>query len=114
MEGDLTFFDINVNVSSESNITCHWYQKPTDTEIILNFRSCAPLQHKKNVMQGTVHRVFNATPNWLAFDEALNRNKTCWTKNQYPEECSSKTVNQTLEKVVKGDRDQLRRTPKEP
>ena len=58
MEGDLAFPDINVNVSSKSIITCHWYQKTTDTGIILNFCSCAPLQHKKNVIQGTVHRVF--------------------------------------------------------
>ena len=26
MEGHLAFLDINVNVSSKSNITCHWYQ----------------------------------------------------------------------------------------
>ena len=63
MEGNLAFLDINVIVSSKSIINCHWYQKPTDTGIILNLRSCAPLQHKKNVIQGTVHRVFNATYN---------------------------------------------------
>ena len=54
MEGNLAFLDINVNVSSKIKITCHWYQKPTDTGIILNFRSSAPLQHKKNAIQGTV------------------------------------------------------------
>ena len=37
IEENLAFLDINVNVSSKSNITCHWYQKPTDTGIILNF-----------------------------------------------------------------------------
>ena len=113
MDGGLAFLDINVNVSSKNNITSHWYQKPTDTGIILNFRSCAPLQHKKNVIQGTVHRVFNATSNWLAFDQALEKNKSCWTKNQYPEEWSSKIVNQTLEKIISGGKDQLRTTPKE-
>ena len=112
MDGGLAFLDINVNVSSKNNITCHWYQKPTDTGIILNFRSCAPLQHKKNVIQGTVHRVFNATSNWLAFDQALEKNKSCWTKNQYPEEWSSKIVYQTLEKIISGGKDQLRTTPK--
>ena len=63
MEGNLAFLQINVNVSSKSKVTCHWYQKPTDIEIKLNFRSCASLQHKQNVIQGTVHRVFNATSN---------------------------------------------------
>ena len=113
MEGDLAFLDINVNVSSKSNITCHWYQKPTDTGIIPNFRSCAPLHHKKNAIQRTVQRVFNATSNWLPFDQALEKNKTCWTKNQYPEEWSSKIVNQTLEKIISGGKDQLRTTPKQ-
>ena len=81
-EGDLGFLDININVSSESNITCHWYQKSMDTGIILNFRSCAPLHHKNNVVRETVHRVFNLTSNWLAFDQALEKIKTCGTKNQ--------------------------------
>ena len=59
MEENLAFLDINVNVSSKSNITCHGYQKPTDTGVIMNFPSRAPLQHKKNLIQGTVHSVFN-------------------------------------------------------
>ena len=113
MEGNMAFLDIIVNVSSKSNITCHWYQKPTDTGIILNFRSCAPLQHKKNVIQGTVYRNFNATSSWFAFDQALQLNKTCWIKNQYPEDWSSKIVNQTLEKIISGGKDQFRTTSKE-
>ena len=112
MEENLAFLEINVNMSSKSNITCHWYQKPTDTGMLLNFRRCAPLQHKKNGIQGTVHRAFNATSNWLAFNEALEKNKTCWTKNQYPEDWSSKIVNQTLEKIISGGKDELRTTPK--
>ena len=113
MKGDLAFLDANVNVSSKSNITCQWYQRPTDTGIILNFRICAPLQHKKNVIQGTVDGVFNATSNWLAFDQALEKNKTCWTKNQYPEEWPSKIVNQTQGKIISGGKDQLKTGPKE-
>ena len=108
MEGDLAFLDINVNLSRKSNIACHCYQQSTDTRIIMKFCSCAPLQHKKNVIQGTVHRVFNATFSCLAFDQALEKIKTCWIKNQYPEEWSSKIVNQTLEKIISGGKDQLR------
>ena len=43
----------------------------------------------------------------------LKRTKNCWTKNQYPEEWSSKIVNQTLEKIISGGKDQLRTKPKE-
>ena len=113
MEVNLAFLDINAKVGSKSNITCHWYQKPTDTGVILNFRSCAPLQHKTIVIQRTVHKDFNATSNWLAFDQALEKNKTCWTKNHYPEDCSSKIVNQNLEKIISRGEDQMRPTPKE-
>ena len=31
------------------------------------------------MIRGTVRRVFNATSNWLTFDQALERNKTCRT-----------------------------------
>ena len=112
MERDLAFLDINVNVGSKSKITCHWYQKPTDTGIVLNFCNCSPLQLKKNVIQGTVHRVFNATSKWLAFDQAFEKNKTYWTKDQYPEEWFSKMMNQTLKKIISGGKDQLKATPK--
>ena len=49
---------------------------------------------------------------WLAFDQALEKDKHCWTKNQYPEDWSSIIVNQTLEKIISGGKDQLRTTPK--
>ena len=73
-------------IKNKKNISCQWYKTQTHTEIIRNFCSCAPLKHKINVIQGTVLRVFNATSNWLAFVQALEENKFCWTKNQYPEE----------------------------
>ena len=41
MEGDLAFLHINVNLSSENKITCHWYQKRNDTGIKLNFHRSA-------------------------------------------------------------------------
>ena len=65
------------------------------------------------MIEGTVHRVFKAKSIWVAFDHALEKNKTCWTKNQYPEDWSSKIVNHTLEKTISGGKDQLRTTPKE-
>ena len=58
--GDLAFLDLNINLNEDRKIGYHWYQKSTDTGIILNFRSCAPLQHKRNVIQGTVHRISNS------------------------------------------------------
>ena len=48
--GNLAFLDLNVNVGSGKTVTCGWYQKPTDTGTILNYRGCAPLQYKRNVV----------------------------------------------------------------
>ena len=42
--GYLAFLDLNINVDSGKKVTCGWYQKPTDTGTILNFRCCALLQ----------------------------------------------------------------------
>ena len=98
--GDLAFLDLNINLNEDRKISCHWYQNSADTGIILNFRSCAPLQHKRNVIQGTVHRIFNATSDCQSFDVALEKNQEIWTENQYPTEWSSSIVNETLDKIV--------------
>ena len=97
---DLAFLDLNMNINEDRKISCYWYQKSTDTGIILNFRSCAPLQHKKNVIQVTVHRIFNATSDWECFDVALKKNRKIWTENQYQTEWSSSIVNEKLDKTV--------------
>ena len=89
----LAFLDLNIKLNEERKISCHWYQKSTDTGLILNFRSCAPLQHSRNVIQGTVHRNFNATSDWQSFDVALKKNQEIWNENQYPTEWSSSIVN---------------------
>ena len=40
--GNLAFLDLKVSIDESRKIECGWYQKPTDTGTILNFRSCAP------------------------------------------------------------------------
>ena len=71
--GNLAFLDLNDNVDSGKKVTCGWYQKPTDTGTILIFRGCASLQYKRNVFEGTVHRVFRSTSTWENFDQALEK-----------------------------------------
>ena len=52
------------------------------------------------MIQGTVHRVFNATSGWQSFDVALKKNRKIWTQNQYPTEWSSSIANKTFDKIV--------------
>ena len=72
---ELAFLDMTVHVDTNRKTTCKWYQKPTDTDTTLNFRSFVPLQHKKNIIEGTVHRLLRCTSDWKSFDEALKINE---------------------------------------
>ena len=42
-KGNLMFLDLNIIVSQGRRVICSWYQKPTDTGTILNYRICAQL-----------------------------------------------------------------------
>ena len=96
-EGNLPFLDLNIKVSQGRLVTCSWYQKPTDTGTILYYRSCAPTQYKRSVIQGTVHRVFRSTSSWEQFDKAMETNRAQWLTNQYPENWSAKVASDLVQ-----------------
>ena len=73
--GNLAFLDMNININDCKEINYEWYEKPTDTGVVLNFRSCARIQHKKNTVEGNVHRVFRSTSIWQNVDKALRKMK---------------------------------------
>ena len=83
-KGNLSFSDMNVNVNSSKEINCEWYKKPSKTGVLLNFRGCAPIHHKKNIFEGTVHGVSGSTSTLRNFEQALKKNVRIWLKNKYP------------------------------
>ena len=100
---------MSINVQTEENFVCTWYQKPSDTGTILNYRSCVPLQHKKSKIQGTIHRLFRATSNWEAFHEVLTKNEEIWERNQYPRHWVGNIVKDTINQLrMKEQRKNLR------
>ena len=98
-KNSLPFLDLSINVQPEGNIFCTWYQKQSDTGTILNYRICAPLQHKKSIIQGTIHRLFRATSNWEALYEALTKNEEVWDRNQYPRHWVGNIVKDTINQL---------------
>ena len=60
-----------IKLSKDKGKLCNWYQIPTDTETILNYRSCAPNQDKRIVIKRTVHIVFISTSNRKQIDKAM-------------------------------------------
>ena len=92
--GTLAFLDLQISIDKSRKISCGWYQKPTDTGTILSFRSCAPLQNKRSVIEGTVHRVFRSTSTWEEYDKAMKiisegKNKKYLAEKKKPCEYSS-------------------------
>ena len=57
----MAFLEIIKNVDGNKKVKCVWYQKPKDTGTLLNVRSCAPLQYKLNIIEGTVQMIFRGT-----------------------------------------------------
>ena len=60
---------------SGRTISTEWYSKPTDTGLTLGFHACAPKKYKRNIVQGTVHRIDHSTSTWEAFDKGLRKAK---------------------------------------
>ena len=56
-------------------------------------------QHKKSIIQGTIHRLFRATSKWEAFHEALTKNEEIWERNQYPRHWVRNIVKDTINKL---------------
>ena len=89
----LPFLDISINVQPEGTV---FLQKPSDTGTVLNYCSCAPLQHKESIIQGTIHSMFCATSSWEAFHEALTKNEEIWDCNQYSRHWVGNIVKDTI------------------
>ena len=98
--GNLAFLGLQISIDKSRKISCGWYQKPTDTGTILNFRSCAPLQYKRSVIEGTVHWVFRSTSTWEEYDKAMKINREQWLANQYLESWSSRVASHALENII--------------
>ena len=72
--GKMAVLDLQTSIDKNRKINCGWYQKPTDTGTILSFGSCAPLQYKRSLVEGTVHRDFCSTSTWEEYDKAIKIN----------------------------------------
>jgi len=95
----LPFLDLKL-IQIDGKISTEWYCKPTDTGLIMNFHAIAPKKYKRNVVQGFIHRIFNATSTWSAMIEGCEKAKAILLKNQYPEQFFEPIIFQTLEKLI--------------
>ena len=54
------------------------------------------MQYKRNVIEGTVHRVFRSTSTWENSDQALEKKPKQWIENQYPKNWLDRVLSETL------------------
>ena len=101
-EEKIPFLDMLLE-RTDNRITTSWYSKPTDTGLMMSFRACAPTRYKKNIIEGTVHRLYNTTSSWTAFHQGLESAKITWEKNQYPPDFYEPIVADTIGKFLTSD-----------
>ena len=57
------------------NLPSTWYNKPTDTGLILNCHALAPRRYKRSVVSGFVHRIVRACSTWGNFHISMEKAK---------------------------------------
>ena len=103
IENTIPFLDMKIKQLEDGTIETMWYRKPTDTGITLNFHATAPFKYKRNVIQGLVHRIYNASSTLENFNIGMEDGIKMLKENQYPEKLSRHIINATLTKLKADD-----------
>ena len=77
-----------------------WYNKPTDTGLIMNFHALAPKRYKRSVVSGFIYRIHRACSTWELFHESLEKAKRILERNQYPPAFYEPIIKQALEAII--------------
>ena len=80
-----------------------WYNKPTDTGLIMNYHALAPKRYKRSVVSGFVHRIYRACSSWQNFHLSIEKAKRVLEKNQYPPTFYEPIIRQALYNILNSD-----------
>ena len=69
----IPFLDVLITQKEDDTLECEWYVKPSSTGLMLNFNAEAPLQFKKNAVQGMIYRIYNASSTWPKFHTGIEK-----------------------------------------
>ena len=103
-EVGLPFLDMMI-IRQNRRLSSTWYNKPTDTGLVMNYLALAPKKYKRSVVSGVVHRIYRACSTWEHFHTSMNRAKRILERNQYPPQFYDPIISQTLEKIVAKEKD---------
>ena len=100
----IPFLDMLI-MRENGKLTSTWYNKPTDTGLIMNYHSLAPKKYKRSVVAGLVHRIYRACSTWIHFHNSLIRAKRILEGNQYPPQFYEPILEQTIDKILCKDKE---------
>ena len=80
VNGSIPFLDMKI-INESGRLSSTWYNKPTDTGLIMNFHALAPKRYKRSVVSGFIHRIHRACSTWKHFNKSLQRAKQILEKN---------------------------------
>ena len=82
------------------HLSSTWYNKPTDTGLIMNYHALAPKRYKRSVVSGFVYRIYLACSTWENFHTSLEKAKRILEKNQYPPNFYEPIIRQALNDIL--------------
>ena len=101
VNGSMPFLDMKLELK-QGKMATFWYQKPTDTGLILQFRALAPMVYKKDIIEGTVYWVFNSTSISEKFAEGDDSAMKIWESNRCRPQFHQSLMKATLDKILNG------------
>ena len=72
-ESSFPFLDMLIQRRRDNTLRSGWYTKPTDTGLMMDYLSLAPVKYKRNIVEGTVHRRNQATSDWDEFTAGIEK-----------------------------------------
>ena len=102
--GKLPFLDMMVIHDHDTGqLFSTWYNKPTDTGLIMNYHALATKRYKRSLVSGFVYRVYRACSSWQFFHESLEKAKRILELNQYPPTFYDTIIRETLENIIRAE-----------
>ena len=109
---DLPVLDMKIHHDHENGtLSSTWYNKPTDTGLIMNYHALAPKRYKRSVVSGFVYRIYRACSSWENFHTSMEKAKRILEKNQYPPTFYEPVIRQAVSDILGVSEKQLSTPP---
>ena len=99
LDGKLPFLDMLL-MWNGVHFSSIWYNKPTDTRLIMNFHALGPKRYKWSVVAGLVHKIYRARSSWSLFHQSRAKAKRILERNQYPPTYYNSIIYDTITKIT--------------